>query len=211
MLVSYFPSKRRSHPSPEDQQRKRIEVVDNIIRHAVQLHRCCLRDQVGRHLSIRQPEKRQEQKHMAGFDATTHLIHPSIVERHPTWLVRLVARLSPVPEIRSRHVLERTNRVKRPAALHGKSVQLHRLDEHIALRRLLDVAAAQPHHQQRAEDEEDRREQIRQPESDVLLGVHHADLPGERSDVDEEVVAHVNSRDSDSGVDNDALAVGLSA
>lgn len=46
---------------------------------------------------------------------------------------------------------------------------------------------------ERADEEDDCRQKVRKPESDVFLGVDHADLSGERADVDEHVKVHEES------------------
>lgn len=55
-------------------------------------------------------------------------------------------------------------------------------------------------HDQRREQEHDRRQEKSQPEADVLLGIHHGNLACHGPDVDEEVVPHVDPGDGQDGV-----------
>lgn len=68
---------------------------------------------------------------------------------------------------------------------------------------------AQANHQERTEDEEDRRQEVREPEADVLLRVDHGDLACQGTDVDEEVVPHVDAGDGDARVDDNPFTTGL--
>jgi hypothetical protein len=54
-----------------------------------------------------------------------------------------------------------------------------------------------------ADEEDDRRQQVGQPEPDVFLGVDHADLSDQGSDVDEQVKVHEQPGRGESGVDED--------
>ena len=66
---------------------------------------------------------------------------------------------------------------------------------------------AEPKNRQ-TNDEHDGRDQISQPEADVAFSVDHADLTNQCTDVDEQVKVVVDTGGSDSGIDNDALALG---
>jgi hypothetical protein len=79
------------------------------------------------------------------------------------------------------------------------------------LRWLLDVVFAQAQHEKRAEDEQDRGQQVRQPEAHVLLRVDHGHLTSQRADIDEQIVAHIDSRDRDTRIDDNALTGRLGA
>lgn len=60
-------------------------------------------------------------------------------------------------------------------------------------RRGKDVSLPSKDKDERADEEDDCRQKVRKPESDVFLGVDHADLTGERADVDEHVEVHKQS------------------
>jgi hypothetical protein len=55
----------------------------------------------------------------------------------------------------------------------------------------------------RADEEDDRRQQVGQPEPDVFLGVDHADLSDQGPDVDKQVKVHEQPGRGESGVDED--------
>lgn len=53
----------------------------------------------------------------------------------------------------------------------------------------------------------DRRQEVRQPEPDVFLRIHHADLAQDRTNVDHHVKIQINPGDGGRGIDNHALPV----
>ena len=101
----------------------------------------------------------------------------------------------------------RRNRIDRPATLHGQTPDLEGLAVDGAGRRRehVDVLAEEQDH--RGGAEHDGWAEEGQPESDVLLGVHHGDLAAQRADVDHEVEVMVDAGDGRSGVDNDTFAL----
>lgn len=113
------------------------------------------------YLTVRKPEDGQPQEDLTGLDTTSNLIDPCIVKGHPSGLCSQVARLSTVPQVGRRQILVGSNRVQRPSSLHCKAVELERFDQNISLRRLLDVVLVKGHHEKRAEDEQDRRQEVR--------------------------------------------------
>ncbi len=67
------------------------------------------------------------------------------------------------------------------------------------------IALASPPHDPWADEEDDGWKGEGQPEADVLLGVDHAQLTDQSTDVDEEIEVVVNARLSDRWVDDDTL------
>ena len=96
--------------------------------------------------------------------------------------------------------------VQRPASLHRQLPQAEGLQIHRPrrLNKVILVAAEEEH--ERAPEEHDGRQQVRQPEADVALGVDHADLAREGASVDHQVEVQVDARDGGGGIDDDALA-----
>lgn len=113
------------------------------------------------YLTVRKPEDGQPQEDLTGLDSTSNLIDPCIVKGHPSGLCSQVARLSTVPQVGRRQILVGANRVQRPSSFHCKAVELECFDQNISLRRLLDVVFVKGHHEKRAEDEQDCRQEVR--------------------------------------------------
>jgi len=68
----------------KDQDGDRVEVLHEIVRHAVALHLSGLRNEVGRELSVAHPEDGVENEDFASFQCTLELIDEVIVPWH--WL-----------------------------------------------------------------------------------------------------------------------------
>ena len=105
-------------------------------------------------------------------------------------------------------LLVRLPGVDAPAALVGKSKELHGAAKDGTGRRDTLVALATPEHDQGAEAEQDGRKGVREPETDVKLAVNHAELAGKSTDVDEEIEVVINPRSRKVRVNNDTLASG---
>jgi hypothetical protein len=115
-----------------------------------------------------------------------------------------------VPEItRARGALEQAQRIERPAALHGQLPQEEGFGIHGAGRGVKLVARSAQEENGRAEAEHDGGKKVGEPETDVALGVNHTDLASQGAHIDHQVEVQIDARDCGSGVDNDALAVGL--
>lgn len=177
-------------------------------------------------------EERVPQEHPARFESSPHFVHPFVVKRHPCRLVvPEFAWLHVLPEIRSVHVLEsvfdgisylphtvptsayieqypdlQLDWIDRPPSLHSESPEPDRLgvDRPGWLHETVPVPAEEQ--DRGTEAEHDRGEQVRQPEADVSLGVHHGDLANEGADVDHQVEVVVDPRDRRRRVDDHALA-----
>jgi hypothetical protein len=68
------------------------------------------------------------------------------------------------------------------------------------------ISLASPPHDSWSGQEHEGRKSKGQPESDILLGVDHADLADQGSNIDEEVEVVVDSTLCDGRVDNNALS-----
>lgn len=60
-----------------------IEVLDNIVWHAVQLQYSGLRGQIAGHLVVGEEKEGEEEENFAGFETTTDFIDPGIIVGHP--------------------------------------------------------------------------------------------------------------------------------
>lgn len=100
-----------------------------------------------------------------------------------------------------------SGRVERPPALHGQFPQTDGLgvDRAGRLDEVILVAAEEQHN--RAAQVHDGGQEVRQPETDVFLRIHHADLAQDRANVDHHVEVQVDARDGGRGIDNHAVAV----
>ena len=114
-----------------DYQSERVEIVDDIIWDTMGHHRGSLRRQIVDNLPICEPcSKRQhsvpqihfsERRTIQGkpnengarLEATTDLLYPIVIERHPLWPLAIwdVARLGRFPEVISLEVFVQRNRV----------------------------------------------------------------------------------------------------
>ncbi len=84
----------------------------------------------------------------------------------------------------------RSNWVDGPATSHRQAPELERFghDRASGLGMTVLISTQVEHHG--AEAEHQRRQQIRQPEADVLLGIDHTNLSGEGTDVDHHIEVH---------------------
>lgn len=174
---------------------------------------------------------REPQEDGAGFEATGDLVDPLVIKGHParTALALEVARLGLFPEVGSAEVLPSPDGVEREATLEGETPDAEGLTEDRALRWGLGVRVAADVQNEGAQAKEHGREHVREPVADVLLGVRHADLTNESTDVDKEIeilreqmsirspwlrtnlAYHVDTRGGECGIDNDALTTLLCA
>lgn len=111
----------------EYDERKGVEVGQDIVREAMRRHRRCLGRQVVVDLVVREPVDRVVDEDRAGFEATGHFIDPLVVPDHPAGttsgllLGLVVARLCGLPEVRSSPVLPQCPRVERPPSVKGNA------------------------------------------------------------------------------------------
>lgn len=77
------------------------------------------------HLAIRQPEDRQPEEYLTGFDATSNFLHPRIIEGHPCWFVCDLAWLRSIPDVWIRKVLPRSYRIEREAPFQNQAIRSH--------------------------------------------------------------------------------------
>lgn len=143
----------------------------------------------------------------ASTETTGNLVDPSIIEFHPGWLVGTeVAGLDILPESLILEVASGLNRVDRPFALLRELQKLDGADEDGSCRRALVVLVTAEPEYNGAAAEENRGEQERAPETDVLLDEHHGNLASERTDVDEHVEVQEDTGESDVRVRDHALS-----
>lgn len=192
----------------EDDESERIKVVDNVVWNAVKRHGSCLRSQVVVKLVVGEPVKREPKEDVASGPATTDLVNPSIVEGHPGWTSRWIPPrwLEVLPKGAIVHVLVCGNWVQMPASLGSFPEELDSRAEDTALwwSEVVDALAEEQHNERGAVDA--GWDEVSEPEANVSLCVHHADLPDHSANVDEKVKPVVNSGNGASMVDNDPLA-----
>lgn len=173
-------------------------------------------------LPSRLTEDRVPQEDGAGLETTGDLVYPLVVKSHPArGLLAVtgdVAGLGGLVEVWSGEVLGKLDWVESPLALGSEAEDAHRGAQDRAGGRRLDVKVVSEPKDNRSRAEDDGREEEREPEPDVLLGVNHADLSNQRTNVNKEVEVlvyqlvlplrthHVDPRSCESGVDNNSLS-----
>lgn len=98
--------------------------------------------------------------------------------------------------------------VDRPAALLRKEEDLEGRAKYGTTGFTASVTLTAPKHNDRAQRKKNGRQSVGEPEADILLGKDHGNLADEGTNINEEVEPHVDALDSDSRVDNNALAAG---
>lgn len=140
----------------EDDQGQRVQIVDDVVGRAVQLHGGSLRGQVVRHLVVRQPVQRVEGEDLAGLEATADLVNPRIVEGHPYGLgVSEVAGFDALPEVAVLEVCNGPDRVQRKAALGTQAHESEGLGNDRTSGRRSPILVLAPEQDHRAEQEHD--------------------------------------------------------
>ena len=71
----------------ENDESDRVNVVDEVVRGAVEFHGCSLGYQVIGHLVVREPVYGIPEEDGAGFETSTDFIDPDIIKGHPDRLV----------------------------------------------------------------------------------------------------------------------------
>lgn len=192
----------------EDDQGKGIEIGQHIVGDAMEGHDGGLRGEVVVDLVVSDPVERVPEEDAAGGPATTDLVNPGVVKVHPsrTGFVREGGGLDGVPEGAVVHVPVGLDWIDGPAALGTEHEELDSGTEDASLGGApLVHVAAEVEDGERA-DEENGGDQEGEVETNVALGVGHAELAGKGTDVDEEVEPVVDSGGGDGRVDNDALS-----
>jgi hypothetical protein len=144
----------------EDYQRKRVEIVDNVVRNAVSHHSSGLRCQVVDNLIISKPcfqastsgsvsnarrtIKWVPSKYGTCLEATANFLNPFIIERHPRGplAVRDVTRLGRLPEVIGLKVSVESDGVRGPSTPRGVAPKLDRFGKHGALGGIVAVPVA---------------------------------------------------------------------
>ena len=145
----------------EDDEREGIEVLEDIVGQAVELHRSSLRDQVVVELVVCEPVEREPEEHGAGGPTTSNLVDPCIVKGlHPRGLGALdLAGLQVLPECTIVHVAVGSNGIQVPAALCAGPEQLNSGAKYVACRGSAVVHLAASNHDERCETVHGGREQ----------------------------------------------------
>lgn len=185
-----------------------IEVVQNIGWETVKLHGGGLGCQVTNGLVVGQPPKWVPCEYGTSGETSADFINPGVIESIPSWALVVwgVGWLDRIPECTIVHVLPGAEWVDGPSALASAEEELDGLGYDRSLWWCLAVTSASPPHDGWTDEEDDGWQGERQPETDILLSVDHAELTNQSTDVDEQVEVVVNARLGDRWVDNDALA-----
>lgn len=173
----------------EDDEGKRIEVGEDIVGQTMRGHGSGLGRQVVVQLVVGEPVDGEPAEDGAGLETTLDFVNPLVIEGNPGRALALdkLAGLGTFPEIRSSHVLVELNGVEGPATLHGLPPDAEGLPEDGTGGRRQDVAVATPVEHEWRRGEQDGGECVREPETDKLFSVGHANLADQSTDVDEEV------------------------
>ncbi len=196
------------HDWNEDDDEQWVQVGDNIVWCSSELHSGGLGSQVVGHLPVCQPVNWVPQEDLAGRDTTADLIDPSVIERHPIWLVwSHVGWLDLLPKSWSLGVLVESDWVPGFLALEGQVEKLHCLSKDGSLWWGENVVLLCDGEDWHTGDENDGWQHEREPETDVLLSENHGYGTAKGADVDEEVEVKVDAADSLDWIDDDALAI----
>lgn len=192
----------------EDDKGEGVEVGDDLVGQAIDVHGGSLRDKVVGDLVVSEPVEGEPEEDSAGLETTTNLVNPGIVKGHPLGLGlgRLLGGLGALPEVVSTHVLHELDGVGSPTALGGKGPKAHALGKNRAGGGSLDVVLGAKDKDGNAESKDDGRQGVGKPETNVLFGEGHTELTTKSTDIDEKVEVHEDTADGQDGVNNDTLA-----
>jgi hypothetical protein len=165
-----------------------VEIGENIIRHATEVHGSAHLGQVGVHLTVRKPEDGNPEEDGASSETTRNLVNPGVVKVVPLWGVGTKrGGLDGLPDV---------SRVPVPPGLEGVDAhtraesleeQLESGAHDVAARWAQNVEFLAEDEDGNANDEHGGGNQVSEPETDVTFGVDHADLSNQSTNVDEEV------------------------
>lgn len=178
----------------EDDDSNGIEVLHQVVRNAVSCHLAGLGDKVSRKLSVNDPVNRVETEDLASDERTLDLVNKAIVPFDLTGDT-VVAHGELVGRLGGIHV----------AVLNHHPDGAEAVGNDRALRRTYDVDLATQNEDNSTEKEHAQAEKEGGPKSDIPLHIWRRDS-GERAQVDTEIEYHVDPRDGDGRVDDDALA-----
>jgi len=162
----------------KDDEGEGIQVGEDVVGDAVELHDGGLGGQVVVELVVGDPVEGVPQKDAAGVEAPSDLVDPGIVKGHPgrSGLGREVARLDILPEGTVVESLVSRHGVDVQAAFHGGEEKLERLAQDASLRRSPLVLIPARVDDSRAKTQQDRGQEKGQPEPYIFFRVHHPDL-----------------------------------
>lgn len=192
----------------EDDERDRVEVVDQVVRHTIQLHRGGHGSQIADHLIVSQPVKGQPGEDFAGVETTSDLVDPCIVDASEEFggVVSQTAGLDSLPKVVALEVLDRLERVCGPATLAGEAEGFEGFREDRLGWWLELVESLAADEDDGSNKEQERRQRISKPKSNVSLSVDHSNRSGERSEVDHQVEVQEDTRVRDLRIANHTLS-----
>lgn len=211
----------------EEDQGQGVEVVDQIVGDcrkvlsvyevflaqgsvltSTKIKSCRLGGQVVDHLVVSEPVQWQPEEDLASVESTGNLINPDIVEAgHPSGSVAAEStRLDAVPEVLMLEVAVSLDGVRGYAALACESEKLSSVAQNRASWWGGDIELLAAHQDEGSGEEHKRWQRVTQPESNVLLGVDHANATDETTGVDHHVEVEEDSAVGDLRVNDNALA-----
>lgn len=181
-----------------DDDRDRVQVLNNIVGNTVENHGGGLSGQVTGHLVVSQMEDGQVEEDLAGQETTLDFIDPGIIVGHPRRALvnRNLRRLGVLP-------VGSESR----AALRDVEEHLQELGKNGTSRRLELVLLLVESKNNGGDEEEDGGDEEGQPEGVVLLNVDHGNLTADGTDVDGEVEVEEDTGICHGRIDNDSLAI----
>ena len=176
-----------------------VKVLDNIVGHTVELHGSGLRGEVTGHLVVGKMENGEEDEDLAGKEATSDFVDPSVIVSHPRRAFRRrdLGGASSVPV----QLLEPT---RLPDDVDEHAQELGQDGSGGGSEPVL--LLLRPKHKGGGE-EEDCGEQESQPEADVLFNPHHGNLADGRTDIDGEVEVEEDTGVGNGRINNDTLSL----
>jgi hypothetical protein len=179
------------HKRQEDDDGNGVEVLHQIVGDTVTSHLTSLGDEVVGEVAVYDPVDGVEAEDLAGNKSTLDLLNEVVV-----------------PE--SGGLLSKSGLVRWLCGVHAASLDhlahdTESVGDNRALRRANDVDLATENENERTDEEDAQAQQVGGPEVGIALHVRSGEQ-GQGADVDAPVEDHVDTRDGDRGVDDDALA-----
>lgn len=179
------------HDRDDDDDEDGVELGDDVVGCAAEVHGVGLRDEVVCHLVVGEPVEGVPEENLAGDDTTLDLVDPGIVKGHPGGndfaASTDAAGLDALPKV---GVLEG---VLLGAGFESKADQLGGAAHDGSGGRGQLVVSLEENEERGAEQVADGRERVGEPETDEVLRVHHGDGTGEGTAVDQEVKVDVDA------------------
>jgi len=196
------------HDGHNDDDGNGIQVGENIVGHATELHGRAHVGQVGVHLTVRQPEDGDPEEHGAGGETTADLINPRVVEIVPLGRAGTESGgLDGLPHLTVVPAAPCLERVDAEATAKSLEQKLESRSDDVSAWWCENVEFLAVDENGQGDEEHDSWDQVGEPETNVTFSVDHGNLTNKGTNVDEEVEIVVDTGHGDSRIDNNTLAL----